>query len=148
MRRFRALLAWYLFGLVAPAGGANRSFEGGVLCTGSRQELYSAAWIASTAMLAAFPIDRARLQRPGTGMEGATLILMELTHNQRVFKSVDLLELFMEHLSWYERDLRFFRAAHVTDDPRPPCERSTSRRAGQPTQRLFEEHRGVVPCVF
>ena len=111
MRRFRALLAWYLFGLVAPAGGANRSFEGGVLCTGSRQELYSAAWIASTAMLAAFPIDRARLQRPGTGMEGATLILMELTHNQRVFKSVDLLELFMEHLSWYERDLRFFRAA-------------------------------------
>ena len=64
-------------------------------------------------MLAAFPIDRARLQRPGTGMEGATLILMELTHNQRVFKSVDLLELFMEHLSWYERDLRFFRAADV-----------------------------------
>ena len=70
-------------GTAPPSGGGADDdggaapHPGGVICRGTRQELYSAAWLASADMLRALPVDRERLSRPGIGMESASLVLME-----------------------------------------------------------------------
>ena len=82
------------------------SFGDFVECRSSKQEKYSAAWLVSSALLRALPesyLGLERLEKPGTMMEGASFLVFE---GNTVFKSVDLLDFYVEHLSWYERRLR------------------------------------------
>ena len=66
------------------------------------QELYSAAWFATVGSLKRLPYEPYRLDKGGTNMEGASYLIMAGHHK---VKSTDMLDLFIEHLSWYERRL-------------------------------------------
>lgn len=72
-----------------------------------KQWKYSAAWLASASLIRSWPnayLSEDRLVKPGTMMEGASFIVFGAPH-ARVVKSIDMLDMYVEHLSWYERRL-------------------------------------------
>lgn len=102
-----------LAALVAAAVHASRRPlpPGFALCRGPKQVKYSAAWLASRKLLAALPesfLNTSRLAKPGTMMEAASFLLLEGPPGlpgPRALKTLDLLDFYVEHLSWYERRL-------------------------------------------
>ena len=102
-----------LAALVAAAVHASRRPlpPGFALCRGPKQVKYSAAWLASRKLLAALPesfLNTSRLAKPGTMMEAASFLLLEGppgAPGPRALKTLDLLDFYVEHLSWYERRL-------------------------------------------
>lgn len=91
---------WVRSVVVLLGGSAQVECQGAI-----KQVKYSAAWLASRALLASWSAEflhEERLRRPGTMMEGASFIVFE-GPGTKVYKSVDLLDYYVEHLSWYER---------------------------------------------
>lgn len=91
-----------------------------------KQVKYSAAWLASRKLLESFSasfLTEERLQRRGTMMEGASFLVFGGAQAQgsHVFKSSDLLDFYVEHLSWYERLLA--RAAKEIGEGRERVQR-------------------------
>lgn len=85
-------------------------------CRGPKQVKYSAAWLASRELLAGLAdsyLNTTKLCRPGTMMEAASFLLLEggrVGGGRRgaprlTYKTLDFLDLYVEHLSWYERRL-------------------------------------------
>ena len=75
-------------------------------CRGPKQVKYSAAWLAARDLLHSLPesyLNTSRLTKPGTMMEAASFLLLERA--PRTTKTRDLLDFYVEHLSWYERRL-------------------------------------------
>mmetsp|Transcript_19709 Transcript_19709/g.29940 ORF Transcript_19709/g.29940 Transcript_19709/m.29940 type:complete len:421 (+) Transcript_19709:182-1444(+) len=75
---------------------------------GIRQEKYAAAWFVSRKYIEAIPeIEGVRLRKLGTMMEAASFVMLEGRgeHRPVSYKSLDLLDFFVVHLSWYERRL-------------------------------------------
>lgn len=88
-----------------------------------KQVKYSAAWLASRKLLESFSasfLNEERLKRRGTMMEGASFLVFHGAQSQ-VFKSLDLLDFYVEHLSWYERLLA--RAAKEVGEGRERVQR-------------------------
>ena len=99
--------------MAATCGGERRRGRaalpaGLAACRGPKQAKYSAAWLASRAFLAGLDegyLNTTRLSKPGTMMEGASFLVLERPGGARTVKTLDLLDLYVEHLSWYERRL-------------------------------------------
>lgn len=72
-------------------------------CKGIMQEVYSAAWLTTADTVRSVPYLPERLDKPGTNMEGASFIIFA---GASKIKTINMLDFYIEHLSWYERRMR------------------------------------------
>ena len=68
-------------------------------CKGIMQDTYSASWLTNAAFIRKLAYEPERLYKRGTNMEGASFLLFQVKGSVKV-KSMDMLDMFIEHLSW------------------------------------------------
>ena len=60
---------------------------------------HSASWLTNAAFIRKLAYEPERLYKRGTNMEGASFLLFQVKGSVKV-KSMDMLDIFIEHLSW------------------------------------------------
>lgn len=79
--------------------GDDRHFAGVYECPDTG-EAYSAAFLCTRTVMLAHPVAEKRLSEGAANMEGASNAMFK---RNRLWKTVDMFDFFIEHLSWYER---------------------------------------------
>jgi hypothetical protein len=70
------------------------------ICKGIMQDTYSASWLTNADFIRKLAYEPERLYKRGTNMEGASFLLFQVKGSVKI-KTMDMLDLFVEHLSWY-----------------------------------------------